>query len=109
MRRFGLGARVLCALAIAACGGGEPVEEAVPEYAEGAYATVPSADEGTDLRFTEVARESGIDFVHDDLWEVFDWRRSADARDAEGGTSLRSVRHQLEMAGARLAELASDA
>jgi len=44
----------------------------------------------------------------EDLREVFDWRGSADARDAEGGTSLRSVPHQLETASARLDELVSD-
>ncbi|MEE2899375.1 MAG: CRTAC1 family protein [Gemmatimonadota bacterium] len=57
--------RLVCALAVAACAGDEPAEKVVPEYSEGAYATVPGAGEGTDLRFTEVARESGIDFVHE--------------------------------------------
>ncbi|HBE00413.1 MAG TPA: hypothetical protein DC060_19735, partial [Gemmatimonadetes bacterium] len=57
--------RFACVLAISACGGEEPVEESAPEYSEGAYATAPGAGEGTDLRFTEVARESGLDFVHE--------------------------------------------
>jgi len=57
--------RLVCALAVAACAGDEPAEEVVPGYSDVAYATVPGAGEGTDLRFTEVARESGIDFVHE--------------------------------------------
>ncbi len=57
--------RFACVFAISACGGEEPVEESAPEYSEGAYATAPGAGEGTDLRFTEVARESGLDFVHE--------------------------------------------
>ena len=64
MRRCGSGWHVLCALVMSACGGEEPVEESAPEYAEGAYATAPGAGVGTELRFTEVARASGIDFVH---------------------------------------------
>ena len=62
--------RFACVLAISACGGEEPVEESAPEYSEGAYATAPGAGEGTDLRFTEVARESGLDFVHNESREV---------------------------------------
>jgi argininosuccinate lyase len=38
----------------------------------------------------------------DDVRDVFDWERSADARDGIGGTSLRSVRAQLETAKALL-------
>jgi hypothetical protein len=34
--------------------------------------------------------------------EVFDWRASTDARDADGGTSLRSIEEQLAMSRARL-------
>jgi argininosuccinate lyase len=41
----------------------------------------------------------------DDVLAVFDWEASVDARDTEGGTSLRSVRAQIERARARLAEL----
>jgi len=37
--------------------------------------------------------------------EVFDWLRSADSRDSDGGTSLRAVRDQLHEVAARLAEL----
>ena len=56
--------RLLCALAMAACRGEEAVEEAVPGYSEGAYPTVPGAGASTELRFTEVAAEAGIDFFH---------------------------------------------
>jgi argininosuccinate lyase len=42
------------------------------------------------------------DAFEGDVFEVFDWRASVDARDAPGGTSLRSVRAQLEEAKARL-------
>lgn len=38
----------------------------------------------------------------DDVHEIFDWRASADARDAAGGTSGRSVREQLAEARRRL-------
>ncbi len=34
----------------------------------------------------------------DDVHVVFDWARSTDARDSEGGTSRRSVLHQIERA-----------
>ena len=34
----------------------------------------------------------------DDVREVFDWARSADARDSDGGTSRRSVRAQIDRA-----------
>ena len=37
--------------------------------------------------------------------DLFDWRASADSRDSDGGTSLRSVRKQLDAAAGRLAEL----
>jgi argininosuccinate lyase len=37
-----------------------------------------------------------------DVYEVFDWRASADARDAAGGTSSRSVGSQLDDARARI-------
>jgi len=40
-----------------------------------------------------------------DVAEVFDWFRSADARDSDGGTSLRAVRDQLQEVATRLAEL----
>jgi argininosuccinate lyase len=40
----------------------------------------------------------------EDVFDVFDWEASADARDAAGGTSLRSVQAQLVEAGARIAE-----
>ena len=56
--------RLLCTVAMAACRGEEAVEEAVPGYSEGAYPTVPGTGASTELRFTEVAAESGIDFVH---------------------------------------------
>lgn len=39
-----------------------------------------------------------------DVFEVFDWEASADARDAAGGTSARAVRTQLADAHARIAE-----
>jgi argininosuccinate lyase len=39
-----------------------------------------------------------------DVFEVFDWEASADARDAAGGTSARAVRTQLADAHARVAE-----
>ena len=38
-----------------------------------------------------------------DVHEVFDWRASVDARDADGGTSGRSVRAQLDEAATRIA------
>lgn len=41
----------------------------------------------------------------DDVHHVFDWRASADSRDSDGGTSLRSVRNQLAGVAARLATL----
>jgi argininosuccinate lyase len=41
----------------------------------------------------------------DDVRAVFDWEASVDARDTEGGTSLRSVRAQIERARLGLAEL----
>jgi argininosuccinate lyase len=41
----------------------------------------------------------------EDVADVFDWFRSADARDSDGGTSLRAVRDQLQEVTARLAEL----
>jgi argininosuccinate lyase len=37
-----------------------------------------------------------------DVHEVFDWRASTDARDADGGTSLRSIEEQLATSRARL-------
>ena len=40
-----------------------------------------------------------------DVAEVFDWFRSVDARDSDGGTSLRAVRDQLQEVATRLAEL----
>ena len=45
------------------------------------------------------------DAFGDDVMEVFDWLASTDARDTDGGTSLRSVRKQLESVQSRLAEL----
>ena len=39
-----------------------------------------------------------------DVQDVFDWRASVDARDAEGGTSGRSVAAQLEAAADRIRE-----
>jgi argininosuccinate lyase len=70
-------------------------------------------------RLVRVAEERGTelsDLAMDDFLEeheafeedvkaIFDWRASADSRDSDGGTSLRSVRKQLETAAARLAEL----
>ena len=44
----------------------------------------------------------------EDVADVFDWFRSADARDSDGGTSLRAVRDQLQEVTARLAELEKD-
>jgi argininosuccinate lyase len=41
----------------------------------------------------------------DDVHKVFDWRASADSRDSDGGTSIRSVQGQLDTAAARLAAL----
>jgi len=41
----------------------------------------------------------------DDVMEVFDWLASTDARDTDGGTSLRSVREQLERVQFQLEEL----
>ena len=38
----------------------------------------------------------------DDVFDVFDWSASADARDAAGGTSLRAVQAQLTDARARI-------
>ena len=40
-----------------------------------------------------------------DVSEVFDWVRSADSRDSDGGTSLRAVREQLDEVAARIAVL----
>jgi len=40
----------------------------------------------------------------DDVLQVFDWRRSADSRDSDGGTSRRSVLAQLEEARRRLGD-----
>ena len=45
------------------------------------------------------------DSFEEDVNDVFDWFRSADARDSDGGTSLRAVRVQLDDVDARLAEL----
>jgi argininosuccinate lyase len=42
----------------------------------------------------------------DDLFEIFDWRASVEARDIDGGTSLRAVDAQLEEARTRLNSLA---
>jgi len=44
----------------------------------------------------------------DDVQAVFDWWASVDARDSDGGTSLRSVGKQLDEAAARLADLEQD-
>lgn len=41
----------------------------------------------------------------EDVFDVFDWRASADRRDAPGGSSLRSVGAQLDEARARLDHL----
>jgi argininosuccinate lyase len=41
----------------------------------------------------------------EDVRDVFDWERSADSRDSDGGTSLRAVRAQLEEASNRIAAL----
>lgn len=41
----------------------------------------------------------------EDVTEVFDWEASVEARDVEGGTSLRSVRAQIERAREALAGL----
>jgi argininosuccinate lyase len=38
----------------------------------------------------------------DDVSEVFDWARSADARDTAGGTSRRAIEAQLEDAAQRM-------
>lgn len=40
-----------------------------------------------------------------DVSEVFDWVRSADSRDSDGGTSLRAVREQLDEVAGRIAVL----
>ena len=45
------------------------------------------------------------DAFEEDVSDVFDWLRSTDARDSDGGTSLRAVRDQLDEVTARLAEL----
>ncbi len=45
------------------------------------------------------------DAFEQDVRDVFDWLRSADARDSDGGTSLRAVRDQLDEVAVRLAEL----
>ena len=45
------------------------------------------------------------DAFEEDVTDVFDWLRSADARDSDGGTSLRAVRDQLKEVAARLAEV----
>ena len=41
----------------------------------------------------------------DDVMATFDWLASTEARDTDGGTSLRSVRKQLESVDSRLVEL----
>jgi argininosuccinate lyase len=41
----------------------------------------------------------------EDVYDVFDWLASTDARDTAGGTSRRSVEAQLAAAAARLAEV----
>ena len=41
----------------------------------------------------------------EDVREAFEWERSVDARDTDGGTSLRAVRLQLEELNGRLATL----
>jgi argininosuccinate lyase len=51
---------------------------------------------------TAVFREEHRAFK-EDVHEVFDWARSADARDSDGGTSRRSVLAQIERAGSLLA------
>ena len=45
------------------------------------------------------------DAFEEDVSDVFDWLRSTEARDSDGGTSLRAVRDQLDEVTARLAEL----
>jgi argininosuccinate lyase len=57
------------------------------------------------VRLSELTLEDFQDEHPDfasDVLGVFDWHASADARDAAGGTSLRSVRYQLEEAQARI-------
>ncbi|MDX1493333.1 MAG: argininosuccinate lyase, partial [Longimicrobiales bacterium] len=42
------------------------------------------------------------DVFEEDVFQVFDWEASVEAREAAGGTSLRSVRAQLETARSRI-------
>lgn len=57
----------------------------------------------SDLHLDEMRAEH--EAFDSDIADVFDWYASTDARDSEGGTSIRSVRRQLERAQARLTEL----
>jgi argininosuccinate lyase len=57
----------------------------------------------SELGTEDFAAEHGA--FGDDVLAVFDWEASVDARDTEGGTSLRSVRAQIERARLGLAEL----
>jgi len=57
----------------------------------------------SELGTEDFAAEHGA--FGDDVLAVFDWEASVDARDTEGGTSLRSVRAQIERARVGVAEL----
>jgi argininosuccinate lyase len=64
--------------------------------------------EKTGVSLSELSIESLQEehaFFDADVSEVFDWVRSADSRDSDGGTSLRAVREQLDEAAARIAGL----
>ena len=56
----------------------------------------------SDLPLEAFRKESEV--FQADVSEIFDWRASADARDADGGTSDRAVGLQLEEARSRIAE-----
>jgi len=52
----------------------------------------------------EALQEEHSSFA-EDVRNIFDWERSADSRDSDGGTSLRAVRAQLAEASDRIAAL----
>lgn len=59
----------------------------------------------SDLNLDDYRAEEAV--FGDDVLEIFDWRAAVDARDTDGGTSLRAVETQLTNARARLDSLVS--
>jgi argininosuccinate lyase len=64
--------------------------------------------EGRGARLSDLTIDDFVEAheaFEEDVLGHFEWRASVDSRDSDGGTSLRSVRKQLDAAAARLAEL----